>query len=851
MTNQQLNRVAPIAGAGQETKFSSVQFTECMSNGLCRLLEESKRLIRMVAVLVVVTSFGGSGPAGAGEPKAEGSNVRTVLFLGDSITAAGGYVRIIEAELAQQVPPNSWRVINRGTSSETLSNESEENHPGRRPCLFARLDKELADAKPDWVVACYGINDGIYHPFSKKRFEAYQAGIGTLIKKVKASGARLVLLTAPPYARPGPEFPQGTTATDAAKLLAKANAEAEAEAEKDHHKFGWTSPYPYYDQVLAEYAAWLLTLNGSNDVHVVDLRTPMLPKLKEAYDGDPIHPNTLGHELMAKAFLLRWPTINTSSRDEDAKPTPVPKTWSFGSPVPEEVVRSTRLLRERLLADPYRPGYHFCIPEDMMTSGDPNGAFYHNGRYHLMYLYYRSGSGFCWGHISSLDLVHWRHHPDAIAPGQGDEGCWSGGTFVDDDGTAYLTYWMLWCGTYGGDFRSTANARGIGLAKSRGPNFDAWQKFEANPVIKSTEFGVTEANDAGGKTIFYGSADPSNIWKKEGRYYMVTGNLPVLNKVGRDAKAPLSEQGDRVYLFVSDDLKQWKYLHVFYDRIPEWTDRGEDNMCPSFLPLPSSPDGGPPSGKHLLLFISHVRGCQYYVGDYRDDRFYPDNHGRMSWIDGAYCSPEALIDGKGRQISWAWLTDNLPDEKTNGWSGVYALPRTLWLGEDGTLRLRPVKELEILRCNAKSWSDLTLSDGRSKELEGVTGDSCELELEIAVGAAKQCGLKVLTTPDGEGETLLYYDAQTKELVFDTTRSGSVGRKVVERAPFALKPGEKLNLRVFVDKAVVEVFANDRQAISRRVYPSRRDSLGVSLFAIGGSAQFRETKAWEIMPSNPY
>ena len=56
-------------------------------------------------------------------------------------------------------------------------------------------------------------------------------------------------------------------------------------------------------------------------------------------------------------------------------------------------------------------------------------------------------------------------------------------------------------------------------------------------------------------------------------------------------------------------------------------------MCPSFLPLPSSPAGGPPSGKHLLLFISHNKGCQYYVGDYRNDRFFPNNHGRMTWVD--------------------------------------------------------------------------------------------------------------------------------------------------------------------------------------------------------------------------
>ena len=531
--------------------------------------------------------------------------------------------------------------------------------------------------------------------------------------------------------------------------------------------------------------------------------------------------------------------ISIASGGDAGQTLSVPKAWSFSSPVPDEVVRSERLLRERFLADPYRPAYHFCVPEDMGMPGDPNGAFYHDGRYHLMYLYNRSGSGFCWGHISSGDLVHWRHHPDAIGPGQGDEGCFSGGAFVDGDGTAYLSYWMLW------------GAKGIGLAKSQGPTFDAWTKSESNPVIKSTEWGVTEAKDQNGKTLFYGSADPSNIWKKDGRYYMLTGSLLVLEKIGRAANAPLSEQGDRLYLCSSDDLKSWKYLHVFYERKPEWTDRSEDNMCPSFLPLPATADGGPASGKHLLLFISHNKGCQYYVGDYRDDHFYPDNHGRMSWVDNTYFAPEALLDGQGRQIMWSWLTDNPSGEKEKGWSGVYGLPRSLWVGDDGTLRMRPVKELEMLRCHEKSWSDVALADGTTKALEGAVGDACELALEINVDTAKRCGLKVRASRGGEEETLLYYDAEAKQLVFDSTRSGREGRKVVERAPFALKPGEPLKLRVFVDRSVVEIFANDRQAIGRRVYPTRPDSLGVSLFVTGGGAQFKTVKAWEMMPANPY
>jgi beta-fructofuranosidase len=312
-----------------------------------------------------------------------------------------------------------------------------------------------------------------------------------------------------------------------------------------------------------------------------------------------------------------------------------------------------------------------------------------------------------------------------------------------------------------------------------------------------------------------------------------------------------AEQGDRLYLWRSDDLKVWQYLHVFYERNPEWTDRSEDNMCPSFLPLPSSPDGGPPSGKHLLLFISHNKGCQYYVGDYQNDRFIPNNHGRMTWVDNTYFAPEALVDRQGRQIMWAWLLDNPSGEKEKGWSGVYGLPRSLWIGADGTLRLRPVTELETLRGFEKSWSNLDLADGVTKVLDGLVGDSCELEMQIEPGTSQRSGVKVRASAGGEEETLLYYDSSKSELVFDSTRSGGDGRKVVERAPFALKPGESLILRVFVDKSVVEVFANDRQAIGRRVYPKRADSLGVALFANRGSTRFKTVKVWEMVPSNPY
>ena len=521
-----------------------------------------------------------------------------------------------------------------------------------------------------------------------------------------------------------------------------------------------------------------------------------------------------------------------------------------------ERIRAARGLREHLLRDKHRPGYHFAIPEDIGRPGDPNGAFYANGRYHLMYLYDRRGvhawrdRGFCWGHISSHDLVHWRHHPDAIGPGDGDGGCFSGGGFVDDDGTAYISYWRLPL------TEGTVEGSGIGIARSRDRHYNAWEKLDT-PSLDGTEFGILERRDKAGQAVYLGNADPSNIWKKDGVYYVQAGNLPVLNKFGREKDSPVHCRGDWVDLFSSTDLIDWHFLHRFYQRDVDnrWTQESEDDMCPSFLPLPRSPEGGEMSGKYLQLFISHNMGCQYYVGAYdtQRDLFIPETHGRMSWVDNTFFAPEALVDGKGRQIMWAWLTDNPRAEIgkaiADGWCGVYGLPRVLWLGKDDTLRLAPAPELQVLRYNAKPFDDISLDENAEHELQGINGRSCEIQLSVDPGSAQRVGVRVRTGAQDEETTLLYYDAPWQKLVFDATKSGPLGRTVVEEAPLIVPGGQPLELRVFVDNSVVEVFANDRQAITRRVYPERDDSDRVRLFCQGGAASFTGIKAWEMMPSN--
>src|SRR5690606_25081471 len=221
--------------------------------------------------------------------------------------------------------------------------------------------------------------------------------------------------------------------------------------------------------------------------------------------------------------------------------------WITDQPAPSQIIQSTRSFREMLLADPYRPAYHFCVPEGDGKPGDPNGAFFANGRYHLMYLYRREGRGFSWGHVSSRDMLHWRHHPDALVPSGIEDGVYSGGAFVGKDGKAILSYWQVIRLAKGETFNeriSRNGPSGIALAYSTDEHYEKWERPAYNPVIKSTDWGITESVDSAGDELIYGSTDPSNIWEKDGKYYMLTGNLLVLNKYGRTEGAAKKFRGD-------------------------------------------------------------------------------------------------------------------------------------------------------------------------------------------------------------------------------------------------------------------------------------------------------------------
>jgi hypothetical protein len=80
-----------------------------------------------------------------------------IVFLGDSITAAGQFVIDLQAALHLQghVP----EIISIGLGSEGVTGLSEPAHPFPRPNLHERLDRVLEKTKPDLIIASYGINE--------------------------------------------------------------------------------------------------------------------------------------------------------------------------------------------------------------------------------------------------------------------------------------------------------------------------------------------------------------------------------------------------------------------------------------------------------------------------------------------------------------------------------------------------------------------------------------------------------------------------------------------------------------------------------------------------------------------
>jgi beta-fructofuranosidase len=519
-----------------------------------------------------------------------------------------------------------------------------------------------------------------------------------------------------------------------------------------------------------------------------------------------------------------------AQRDEPPYLSPVPK-FTFARTLAEQEaqLKDNPLLkrfaesRKRQAADPYRPIYHFVSPESRLN--DPNGLCYWQGNWHLFYQAYPpEDDRQHWGHAISKDLIHWQDLPYAIYPGP-ERAVYSGTTLVEDNRVIAMYH-----GTRVGNM----------VAVSDDPLLLNWEKVTGNAVIP------IESNT--GFPLPYRVFDPA-IWKKDGIYYSLSA--------GRSATGPGGKEVRANFLFRSKDLVRWEYLHEFVED-DRFTLVGDDGACPYFWPI---------GDRHIMLFFSHMSGGQYLLGDYdtERDKFVVTNHGKFNFgaaVPSGVHAPSATPDGEGGVIV---IFNMNPGKPTGEWNQVMSLPRRLTLLGKDEVGQEPVGDIESLRYDKQSVDPMTLPANKEIVLKNIKGNAMEIMAEIDVKDAPAFEINVLRSPKKEEYTRIVFfrdrgfnavregtstvqGAHNSMITLETAHSSlhpDVRPRAPETAAVLLEKDEPLKLRIFVDKSIVEVFVNGKQALAARVYPSKENSIGVSLRSQGKDSQLKSLDAWQM------
>ena len=432
-----------------------------------------------------------------------------------------------------------------------------------------------------------------------------------------------------------------------------------------------------------------------------------------------------------------------------------------------------------------RPQFHFS-PQQGWTN-DPNGLVWYDGEYHLFFQHNPFGipwGNMTWGHAVSSNLTHWKEIGDALHPDKFGT-MYSGSGIVDTQNTA---------GFQTGDhpplvvFYTAAGhhapgripfTQGMAFSNDKGRT---WTKYEGNPIVEN----IADSN-----------RDPKVMWHEPSKQWVMIlyVNRGSMNLLG------------------SKDLKEWRELSV----IP-FADAYE---CPDLFELAVDED------KSNTRWVVWEGGSRHMIGDFDGTVFVPES-GVLNAEHGEnyYAAQTWSNEPQGRRIIIGWMRSGREPYEGMPFNQQMSVPRKLTLRttpEGVRLFVYPVKEIEQLRTNVKSFKDLTL--GNDNVLQDISGELFDIEAVIRPDDAKDVTLSI-------GGTDVVYDADTGEL--------KCGEKSV---PIELANG-KFKLRVLVDKTSIEIFTNEgRHALAFAVYTGGTD---VSLkLTSSGTAHVESLRVWNM------
>ncbi|AIN99616.1 sucrose hydrolase-like protein [Leishmania panamensis] len=456
---------------------------------------------------------------------------------------------------------------------------------------------------------------------------------------------------------------------------------------------------------------------------------------------------------------------------------------------------------------------HYHISPYACSMNAPCGIVYFNGLYHVFYQHNPFGvewGPLHWGHSTSDDMIHWRHHPIALAPGDewDRDGCFSGSAVVYDD-RLFVFYtghhWLI-------DIADDSQIYQVQCLAISENGFN----FEKRGIVVKPPAG------------FFHFRDPY-VWFQDGRWWMVCG--------GRDSK----DQG-QLLLYSTDDLEDWDDSTFM---ILSKSDDRNVYMCehPGFFPL---------QHRQLLMFSPQGMQSDDYMfrnryqtgllmGVWRPNEIFSITSSfKKLDLGHDFYGAQSFLTHDGRRVFIGWLDmwdTNMPTKQHN-WAGMLSLPRVLLVDEvSGRIRTLPIKELENIRSTYQHILQQTVCDNSQvRLLNDCTSYEVRVLFDLEKSTAEKYGLWL-----GRGLEI-YVDEQSKRLVVNRHYPNY---DISGYRSYALPVHPLLLVHAYFDMSSVEVFVNEGEAVlSTRIYPARKDRV-LSLFAVNGTAHIMQGDIWAL------
>lgn len=420
---------------------------------------------------------------------------------------------------------------------------------------------------------------------------------------------------------------------------------------------------------------------------------------------------------------------------------------------------------------PYREQYHFSPYKNWMN--DPNGLCWFDGYYHLFYQanpFEQKWGNMYWGHAVSKDLLRWKHLPYVFEPQQ------------ELLGKSELV---------GGAFSGSAVPLDdrVDLFFTRSIQAAGGKAIKEYQVVSSTrdmlEFSPEETIIAQGPPSATEDFRDPKVFRMDNRWFMVLGS-----KYRGEAA---------ILLYESEDLRSWCFLHPL---LTEQDPSIRAMECPDCFFL---------DGKYVVItaLMAHTDSCgrfqmsKYYIGHFDGTQYIVEHSGWFDFVGNIYGVQS--FEHENRRIAVGWISDFYGEQPRwdNGAYGSTGLPRLLRL-ENGRLFMEPLPELETLQ-------DQLLFE-RCGNVPPTTVEGNSYHCKVSFSNETDCDI-LLGQEDEKEIHLIQQDG--------VTRLQTIGVQT-EGIHFISDAGPVLQLDIYVDRRLTEVFINGGECVGAKLFYTGHD-----------------------------